>query len=169
VDQERSEAKGGILADEMGLGKTAEIISLTVEHRAWNVDKNNKPILTQRAKQKNLIICPASIIAQWESEIRRFVLLDDLEILIYHGTMKRKSNIEEMILDSDYILTTYNTVVVDYKKSLGNTKAPLYRVKFHRIILDEAHIIKNRLSQASIACPLLKSNFKWCLTGTPSK
>jgi DNA repair protein RAD5 len=44
---------------------------------------------------------------------------------------------------------------------------PLFKFEWHRVVLDEAHTIKNRQSQASIACSYLMAKHRWCLTGTP--
>ncbi|KAH7929303.1 hypothetical protein BV22DRAFT_1110033 [Leucogyrophana mollusca] len=55
------------------------------------------------------------------------------------------------------------------KKATSRTKAKdaLFRVKWFRIVLDEAHNIKNKSTKASIACCELEGKYRWCLTGTP--
>ncbi|CDO71519.1 hypothetical protein BN946_scf184910.g18 [Trametes cinnabarina] len=49
----------------------------------------------------------------------------------------------------------------------GNAKDAIFRVKWWRVVLDEAHNIKNRNTKAAIACCALEAKYRWCLTGTP--
>lgn len=53
------------------------------------------------------------------------------------------------------------------KASGKKPKDALFRVKWYRIVLDEAHNIKNRTTKAALACCALESKYRWCLTGTP--
>lgn len=61
------------------------------------------------------------------------------------------------------MLTTYGTVLSE----AGRQDNPLALLHWHRIVLDEAHLIKNRLSRTTKAIFSLKGRRKWCLTGTP--
>lgn len=107
----------------------------------------------------NLIIVPLSVLDQWKKDMNKFSQPNSFEIFVYHGGTRNKIK----ILGLDVILTTYNTVVKDYscKGSI------LYKTKWHRIILDEAHLIRNFKSKQAEACFKLKSEKKWCLSGTP--
>eukprot|EP01054_Gregarina_sp_Poly1_P001214 Gregarina_sp_Poly_1__1213@NODE_1299_length_4435_cov_13_644231_g879_i0_p3_GENE_NODE_1299_length_4435_cov_13_644231_g879_i0NODE_1299_length_4435_cov_13_644231_g879_i0_p3_ORF_typecomplete_len276_score24_53SNF2_N/PF00176_23/1_3e38AAA_22/PF13401_6/26AAA_22/PF13401_6/0_78ResIII/PF04851_15/0_074ResIII/PF04851_15/3_1e02DEAD_2/PF06733_15/1_5DEAD_2/PF06733_15/1_4e02Ku_PK_bind/PF08785_11/0_28BLOC1S3/PF15753_5/1_5e03BLOC1S3/PF15753_5/0_45BLOC1S3/PF15753_5/2_4e03_NODE_1299_length_4435_cov_13_644231_g879_i015 len=62
----------------------------------------------------------------------------------------------------DIVLTTYGTVLSEFNKS-----SVLFRMHFHRIVIDESHSIRNRLSQTTLAVLSLSSDIKWCLSGTP--
>lgn len=108
-------------------------------------------------------------------------------ILRYHSGARLISN--DILADLsayDIILTTYGEVqksypVTDPPKHLSSEAkknewwakfyeenvGPLHRIKFHRIVLDEAHIIKNHTSKTSMAVCALTGVFKWCITGTP--
>lgn len=138
-----SEQKGGVLAHEPGCGKTICMASYM---------KMNK------GKYPDLIICPLSLLYVWDREIKRVYLDDTPKILIYHGDGRHRNELNTY----DYIISTYTI--------LG--KNEFQGIKFHRIALDEAHIIKNGLRKrnpcksAQYAYKLI-GNYKWCISGTP--
>ena len=108
-------------------------------------------------------------------------------ILRYHSGSRIQSNdILSDLMAYDVILTTYGEVQQSYplteppkhlasedrknewwKNYYHEKVGPLHRIKFHRIVLDEAHHIKNHTSKTSIAVRALTGNHKWCITGTP--
>ncbi|KAK8913502.1 putative ATP-dependent helicase C23E6.02 [Metarhizium anisopliae] len=164
--------KGGILADEMGLGKTVSTLALILANQA-----------TSRWRT-NLIIGPLSLLRQWEEEIKNKIKpLHALTVFIYHG---KKADIR-YLLKFDVVVTTYGTLVQEferYNKFRADNRDrtidlndrsyaanfPLFHSEnaiFHRVILDEAHCIKNRNTQTAQACRLLRAAYRWCLTGTP--
>ena len=59
---------------------------------------------------------------------------------------------------------TMNTFELDRN---NRAVGPLYRYKWFRIVMDEAHTVKNRVSRMSVACAYLQADRRWCLTGTP--
>ena len=123
---------GGILADEMGLGKTLQIISLMIA--------KPKPI--------NLLICPASLVNQWISEINKFAP----DILV-HTDVTNEINLHKQ-----------NIFVVSYNKiSRKNFK----HYEYSRLICDEAHYFRNPKSKTFYNMCCIKSKIRWVLTGTP--
>ncbi len=135
-----------------------------------------------------LIIAPPSLLNQWMQEMDKHVKGSALgRILRYHaGSRLLTNNILSDLMEYDVILTSYGEVQRSYPlcqppkhlvseerknewwKNYYNDKVgPLHRIKFHRIVLDEAHFIKNYTSKTSIAVRALSANFKWCITGTP--
>jgi SNF2 family DNA or RNA helicase len=71
----------------------------------------------------------------------------------------------------DIVITTYNTLGSDYiidKKDPANIElGPSLKAKWHRLVLDEAHCIKNRKTRSAKACFALKAKVRWALSGTP--
>lgn len=180
--------QGGILADEMGLGKTIEMLSLVHSHAVEpNPQLMNGPTsVNDLARMPNsagvvpapyttLVVAPTSLISQWESEALK---AGTLRVLVYYGSDKA-INLREQCCETKYatapqvIVTSYGVVLSEFRQhilqsALGPvTNGGLFSVEFFRIILDEAHVIKNRRSKSAKACCELKAAHRWALTGTP--
>lgn len=142
--------RGGILADDMGLGKTVQTIALILS----SPFKGGEPRTT-------LIVCPASLVTQWCTEIADKA--PSLKVLAFHGT-KRPSD-PKVIHSYDIVVTSYSTLGSEDSKS----DSPLYSssFKFKRVVLDEAHSIKNKSTKSHRACYKIVADLRWCLTGTP--
>ncbi|GIX74820.1 hypothetical protein CDAR_73862 [Caerostris darwini] len=163
VWRESQMPSGGILADDMGLGKTLTMISLILKQKEEN---NYLAENSNCSTHATLIVCLASIIHQWNEEISKHCKINSLQVLLYHGS-KREKDIEDM-KGYDVVLTTYN-ILLSERKALIKKKIPtgLFQLKWERVILDEAHTIKNYKSQTAEAVFSLSSCRKWCVTGTP--
>ena len=107
------------------------------------------PILT------SLIIVPASLIYNWENEIKRFV--PEMKVYSYKGNQRKKST--SYFQNFDIILSSYHTIRQDIEL--------ISSFSFHYIILDESQVIKNPASMLYRTVTRLKSEFKLVLTGTP--
>ena len=103
-------------------------------------------------KPRTLIIVPKSIITQWSEEIRRFA--PNLTINIFDGPERR-------IEEADVTLAPYTLLVTKE----GTT--PLHMVQWDRVILDEAHEIRNKGSKLFKSVCRLRTQIKWLVTGTP--
>ncbi|KAI8067772.1 SNF2 family N-terminal domain-containing protein [Gongronella butleri] len=149
--------QGGVLADEMGMGKTIQTITLLLSD-------NTKP---------NLVIAPAVAIIQWSNEIEKFTV-NNVKVHLYHGAKRASTRAE---LESyDIVITTYSVLESAFRRQEGGftrngkkkkERSLLHNIKWHRIVLDEAHNIKDRSSNTARAAFNLKSQYKWSLTGTP--
>lgn len=155
LKQEKSDKKGALLADTMGLGKTIQALALILAHPS-NVD----------SRKTTLIVAPLALLKQWETEIRQKIERHyRLKTFIYHSQSK-KGMTPTKLMKYDVVLTTYGTVGQEFRrKRLNGLLAP--NAMFHRIILDEAHNIKNRKSTASEAVCKIKGTYRICMTGTP--
>ncbi|KAI0457367.1 hypothetical protein F5B21DRAFT_512663 [Xylaria acuta] len=149
LNQEKSPLKGGILADDMGLGKTIQALALMLCHPPQD-----------GTRKTTLIVVPTSLLRQWEREINDKVKPGHkLKTAIFYST-KKKSMTVAKLLSYDW------KQVYDNRKS-GAALLLAPHAIFHRIILDEAHNIKNRDSQASKAVDRLHATYRLCMTGTP--
>ncbi|KAL4802059.1 DNA repair protein rad5 [Aspergillus unguis] len=174
---------GGILADEMGLGKTIEMLSLVHSNR--NVPPSNNSGDLARLPTSGvvpgpyttLVVAPTSLLAQWESEAIKASNEGSMKVLMYYGNEK-SVNLRELCSAGNaaapnVIVTSYGVVLAEHKthQSIAAvsswTPGNLFSVEFFRIILDEAHIIKNRRSKSARACYDLRATHRWVLTGTP--
>ena len=106
-------------------------------------------------KLTSLIIVPASLIYNWENEIKRFV--PEMKVYCYKGNQRKKST--SYFQNFDIILSSYHTVRQDIDL--------ISSFRFHYIILDESQVIKNPASMLYKTVTRLKSEFKLVLTGTP--
>ena len=140
---------GGILADEMGLGKTIQIIALLLDEK-------------KRSGGVSLIVCPASLVYNWENEIHTFA--PELTVQTMAGNqaereemLKRLQN--ENFAGVDVIITSYDLL----KRDLGYYLEHPFRFQ----IIDEAQYIKNAVTQAAKAVKAIQAKTKFALTGTP--
>ncbi|XP_068037103.1 transcription termination factor 2 isoform X1 [Anomalospiza imberbis] len=179
---------GGILADDMGLGKTLTMIALILAQKQLKTEKRKETLEIWLSKNDftvipshgTLVICPASLIHHWKKEIERRVAFGKLRIYLYHGANRDKH--AEVLSGYDVVVTTYSLLSkeVPTAKEEGEVPAqdhdvgsgsspcsPLLRVAWARIILDEAHNIKNPRVQTSIAVCKLRASARWAVTGTP--
>ncbi|KAI8065723.1 SNF2 family N-terminal domain-containing protein [Gongronella butleri] len=173
-----AQERGGILADEMGLGKTIEMLSVIHANR-YKVGESPKPPRAERDRSSptTLVVCPNSLISQWVSELQRGSIDDTLKVESYYETT-RTANFMERVCRwdgeaPDVVVTSYGVVRSEWSSSIGsstsssNSNSTLAKINFWRIVLDEAHTIRNRGSQTSRACCQLLGKRRWALTGTP--
>ncbi|KAI1431232.1 DNA repair protein rad-5 [Xylaria sp. CBS 124048] len=186
---------GGILADEMGLGKTIQMLSLIHSHKADSVIRskessangaNGLPRLLQlsssshnvvAAPKTTLVVAPMSLLAQWQSEAENASKEGTLKSVVYYG-IDKMDNLQALCCESnmasapDIIITSYGVVLSEFSQltsRLGSKESQkgLFSLDFFRVILDEAHTIKNRQSKTAKACYELSAQHRWALTGTP--
>ena len=175
--EERSkppEVRGGILADMMGLGKTLSILSLIVgslgEAEAWSKKKpsqhpERRPLLLLNSKC-TLLVAPLSTLANWEEQIKAHILPDTLSVYVYHGSNRTRN--AKALAEYDIVLTTYNIVGSEWQKlTKYGTHSPLEQTNWFRIVLDEAHMIREQSTRSSQAICTLEANRRWSVTGTP--
>lgn len=136
---------GGILADDMGLGKTLQVIALLLAARE---EGNDLP---------SLVVCPASLVLNWESEIRRFA--PSLTVLTVLGGAGERETLIRRSIGYDVVVTSYDLL----KRDIGQYKGRTFR--YH--ILDEAQYIKNHTTQNARAVKAIDSRQRFALTGTP--
>lgn len=134
---------GGILADDMGLGKTVQALAFFLHYKKQNPEA------------KFLVVCPTTLIYNWENEIKKFT--PGITYNIHHGP-KRTIKPEELT-KYDVTITTYGTMRSDIKM--------LKDIEFDYALLDESQSIKNPQSQVAKASLLLNTKNRLALSGTP--
>ena len=140
---------GGILADEMGLGKTLQMLSWLQSQKEAG---EHRPAL---------VVCPASLVYNWQEECRRFT--PELSVRALDGNLDHRKELLNGIKNStdcvDLYVTSYNLLQRDIA---------LYdKTYFSAVILDEAQYIKNQKTAVSKSVRILKASHRFALTGTP--
>jgi len=130
---------GGILADDMGLGKTVQFLALHLLRRS-----QGKP---------TLVICPVSVIANWQREAKRFC--PSVPVIRFHGTTRTLADVPPDAI----VLTTYG--MVRRQSEILATQA------WGLVAADEAQNIKNPMSRTARALRQVPADARFALTGTP--
>ncbi|KAI6084099.1 SNF2 family N-terminal domain-containing protein [Hypoxylon rubiginosum] len=166
--QEPPQFFGGIIADPMGLGKTLTMIALV----ANDLDLQRGIPLSTYTNHENmpdvpstLVIIPPPLLDSWEEQLSEHAVCGVLIWCRHHGK-DRLASIEELN-SANLVLTTYHTVSAEWKSEQATHNSVLYSVRWRRIILDEAHFIRNSHSMMSRAVCALPSVSRWAVTGTP--
>lgn len=136
---------GACLADDMGLGKTVQVLALLLD------------VKRDRAKSASLLIVPASLIANWKSELAKFA--PSLRFAVVHPSESAASEIDARAADTfDLIVTTYGMLV---------RTEWLKQHPWRLAILDEAQAIKNSGTKQTLAVKQLHAASRIAMTGTP--
>ncbi|EGD87329.2 hypothetical protein H112_05869 [Trichophyton rubrum D6] len=159
---------GGLLADMMGLGKTLSILSLVCsslsDATAWACEKPADPSLINA--KTTLLVSPLSAVGNWVSQIKEHIKDGALSYYVFHG-LNRTEDPKELAR-YDIVITTYTTILSDVSgKSSKRGTSPLVRMNMFRIVLDEAHIIREQNAAQSQAIFQLNAQRRWSVTGTP--
>ncbi|GIZ42556.1 hypothetical protein CKM354_000581800 [Cercospora kikuchii] len=150
---------GGIIADVMGLGKTLTAIALVASDKdALNASFVGSGVTT------TLVVVRAPLLQTWATQLRQHLEQGAISWCFHHGREKVTS--EERIACQDLILTTYQTLLREYRNN-GTAKSPIFRVNWKRIILDEAHDIRVQKSATFQAVAALEAHARWAISGTP--
>ena len=182
---------GGILADEMGLGKTIQMLSLIHSHESdvaieARQSSNSRSLVKSLARHPpglvnapctTLVVAPMSLLAQWHSEAERASKAGTLNSMVYYGSEKN-ANLRDLCCEANaatapnVIITSYGVVLSEFGQIASRNgdrgaHQGLFSLNFFRVILDEAHTIKNRQSKTARACYEIAADHRWALTGTP--
>jgi len=137
-------ALSGILADDMGLGKTVQLLAYLIgEKEAGRLDR------------PALVVCPKSVLPNWEAEIERFTPgLSHLSLAGPERGKRRRS-----LATVDVVMTTYPVLAREIEA--------LSAQAWHLVVLDESQMVKNPATLAARAARKLDARQRVCLTGTP--
>ena len=140
---------GACLADDMGLGKTIQMLALLVHERA---------VAGEAGVDPTLLIVPMSVIGNWMKEAQKFA--PQLRVMVHHGVERATDQaFVDTVAGTDLVLTTYALAHRD--------REIIDKVKWGRIVLDEAQFIKNPAAKQSQAVRSIVAPKRVALTGTP--
>ncbi|KAJ4845681.1 hypothetical protein Tsubulata_003573 [Turnera subulata] len=108
-----------------------------------------------------LIVCPPAVFSTWIAQLEEHTHQGSFKVYMYYGSNRTKE-VEELC-KHDIVLTTFSTLAVEDR----NQDSPMDKIEWRRVILDEAHLIKNASAQQSQAATKLKARRRWVVTGTP--
>uniref|UniRef100_A0A5B6ZDQ1 Putative switch 2 n=1 Tax=Davidia involucrata TaxID=16924 RepID=A0A5B6ZDQ1_DAVIN len=149
---------GGILGDDMGLGKTIQTIAFLAAVFGQDGEFGDSTSLKQSPGGKKgpvLIVCPTSVIHNWESEFSKWA---NFSVSVYHGANR------DLILEKveacgvEILITSFDTYRIH-----GSI---LSKVQWEIVTIDEAHRLKNEKSKLYIACLEINTRKRFGLTGT---
>lgn len=136
---------GGILADDMGLGKTLQSIAVLLAAKEAG------------EQGPSLIVCPASLVYNWQEEFTRFA--PDLNTILIVGTQKERAEKIAQLGAYDVVITSYDLL----KRDISAYTDCVFNYEF----IDEAQVIKNHVTAAAKSVKVIKSKYRFALTGTP--
>ncbi len=139
--------RGGFIADEMGLGKTIMMIGTLI----CNFQKHS------------LIVLPPILIDQWFIQIFKTT---GHKALIYHGEDKKTISIEHL-MNAHIVITTYGAITLTKKQIKDDVTTVLHKIKWARVIFDEAHHLRNSKTTRYISAKMLDADIRWLVSGTP--
>jgi hypothetical protein len=145
---------GACLADDMGLGKTIQVLALLL------VLERERQARAGAARQPSLLIAPASLIANWASEIARFA--PGLSAIVAHSSAMPADALKKIdearVNEMDLVITTYGSV---------RTLPWISRRGWNLVVADEAQAIKNPEAKQTRAVKALRARARIAMTGTP--
>ncbi len=137
---------GACLADDMGLGKTVQTLALEAVERAAG------------ERRPTLVLCPMSLVGMWQREAANFA--PHLRVHAHHGSARAHGDaLAEQVAAADLVVTTYATAARD--------AGELAMVGWRRLVLDEAHAVKNADTATAKAVRRFTAGHRLALTGTP--
>ena len=137
---------GACLADDMGLGKTVQTLAAILRDRQQG---NEKP---------NLLVCPTSVINNWQREAQKFTPI--LPVMLHHGPGRERGEpFAQRAAEHQIVITSYGTMTRDQEL--------LASVDWRSVTLDEAQNIKNPVTRQAQAARSLPADYRIALTGTP--
>jgi SNF2 family DNA or RNA helicase len=187
------ETRGGLLADMMGLGKTLSILSLIASTGPaalqWGNSEPIQPTAPEtrtasrhdglfnqstlnltplvRNVKATLLVCPLSTVSNWEEQIKQHMMPDTFSYHIYHGSNRIKD--PEKLAAFDLVITTYGSVSNELSsRNKGKDGLyPLEQIGWFRVVLDEAHMIREPATLQFKSIIRLQADRRWAVTGTP--
>ncbi|CAK4095146.1 unnamed protein product [Aphanomyces euteiches] len=160
--------------------------------KAFYCERCIRRLVPQWSAKSTLIISPQMIHKQWESEVLRHTKPDSLSMMTYSGIKAMRQRLKnqpskewmycrsDILSQFDVVLTTYQAMKDDLyhvvasednglrqRKKYRVVASPLSHMKWWRICMDEAQMVENQNTKASLMAMELNSTLRWCVSGTP--
>ena len=141
---------GACLADDMGLGKTIQVLALFLVLKSQGDGK----------QQPSLLVAPASLLANWASELERFT--PSLKAFIAHPSAMAAADLKtlapERLREMDLVITSYGSLL----------RIPwIADASWQLLVLDEAQAVKNPDAKQTRTAKKISARSRFALTGTP--
>ncbi|CAJ1959516.1 unnamed protein product [Cylindrotheca closterium] len=153
-----SSTKGGWLASEVGMGKTAIILALVASDTSHVAkDDWSRPKTT-------VVLTSASLMGQWEDEVKKHA--PNLTVRRFHSSSSRSKHPIDLHNWDDRLLLTTTDIII----STATFEWPSHvvnKVKFHRVVMDEAHLLSNTTNANIGYATRIQADCRWCVTATP--
>lgn len=127
-------------------------------------------LLSEPRRKPSLVVAPVVALMQWKNEIETHA--EGFSVCLWHGNARSKIDLKKY----DVVLCSYGTLEASFRRQQRGFKrgnlmitepSPMHAFEWFRVILDEAHNIKERTTNAAKAAFALKAKYRWCLSGTP--
>ncbi|KAL1973008.1 hypothetical protein VTN31DRAFT_6550 [Thermomyces dupontii] len=174
LEEEPPQTYGGLLADVMGLGKTLSVLSLVVttlpDARRWATQQPHPDLVRAQPGIRNakttLLVSPLSAVNNWVTQVKEHLKPHALSWYVFHGPT-RTSDADDLS-QYDLVITTYSTILSELSgRRSRRDQSPLVKMNLFRIVLDEAHAIREQSAAQSQAIFSLNGERRWSVTGTP--
>jgi len=170
--------RGGLVLDVPGLGKTTQMLALIAIQSLRLATASASTSSSSSAPPRSLatlVVCPSRVICEvWASELNKRFNPDVLVSCIFHGP-GRAALWKQHVAAAEaargrgggslLLLTTYATLAQEAKAAAGSS--PLFAGPFHRVVLDEAHLVRNAKTKVAKAIVDLEAAVRWAMTATP--
>ncbi|XP_073261499.1 putative SWI/SNF-related matrix-associated actin-dependent regulator of chromatin subfamily A member 3-like 1 [Populus alba] len=151
--------RGGLVRGKgTGGQKTHTLLGNNTKESSLDMADDSSSALVPK---QTLIVCPSVVCSTWESQLQEHTHKGSLKLYKYYGNSRTK-DVEEL-KKYDIVLTTYRTLTAECFRRM---RCPLMKIEWWRVILDEAHVIKNANARQSRAVTQFTARRRWAVTGT---
>ncbi|KAH6772211.1 DNA/RNA helicase protein [Perilla frutescens var. hirtella] len=155
LGEKSKRGKGRRKTDILGKKRKAEDLSANKNGKRPAFDK-----FYYLEPRTTLIVCPPSVFSSWMTQLEEHTRRGTFKVYMYYGDRTKDA---KELQKHDIVLTTYSTLASEESWD----ESPIKKIEWRRVILDEAHVIKNANTQQSRAVTNLNAKCRWAVTGTP--
>jgi SNF2 family DNA or RNA helicase len=123
-------------------------------------------LMKELGSKRNLVICPASLIYNWEKEFERWY--PDCEVYVVNGTKLKRKSLYENLKSFGEIRDKSSVLIISKDTLKADIDSPIFGTVFGTCFVDEAHFLRNRDTAQSKAVYAIKADRRYALTGTPT-